>query len=124
LATGVRRGRAIIVVIGLVVFYTVRLTTARNAAVAEAGRTQRIQHFMLNSSGWRRGGRAATVLHVVTLVDRAYRTQEPRWAAGGAGRAVRDAGSIYQKLGKLDQADSLLRRASTTPCLSDRTTQR
>src|SRR6266566_3364588 len=30
-------GAAIIVVIGLVVFYTVRLTTARNAAVAEAG---------------------------------------------------------------------------------------
>src|SRR2546422_9290379 len=36
-----------IVVVGLVVFYTVRLATARNAAVAEAARTQRIQHFML-----------------------------------------------------------------------------
>src|SRR5207247_9838259 len=37
-----------IVVVGLVVFYTVRLATARNAAVAEAARTQRIQHFILN----------------------------------------------------------------------------
>jgi len=42
LATVSAAGAAIIVVIGLVVFYTVRLTTARNAAVAEAGRTQRI----------------------------------------------------------------------------------
>ena len=39
---------AVAVVIGLVVFYTVRLATARNAALAEAARTQRIQRFMLS----------------------------------------------------------------------------
>ncbi len=36
------------IVVGLVIFYTVRLTIARNAAVAQAGRTLRIQRFMLN----------------------------------------------------------------------------
>ena len=36
------------IVVGLVIFYTVRLTIARNAAVAQAERTLRIQRFMLN----------------------------------------------------------------------------
>src|SRR5262249_58268414 len=34
------------IVVGLVVFFTVRLARARNAALAEAARTQRIQSFM------------------------------------------------------------------------------
>ena len=33
---------------GLVLFYTTRLAKARNAAIAEAVRTERIQRFMLN----------------------------------------------------------------------------
>src|SRR5271163_1855099 len=35
-------------VLGLVIFYTVRLTRARNAALAQDERTERIQQFMLN----------------------------------------------------------------------------
>src|SRR4030095_10984971 len=34
-------------VLALVIFYTVRLTKARNTAVAEAARTQRTQGFMM-----------------------------------------------------------------------------
>ncbi len=106
-------GAAIIVVIGLVVFYTVRLTTARNAAVAEAGRTQRIQHFMLNLF---QGGDEAVgppdSLHVVTLVDRGV--QDARSLDGQPAvqaELYETLGGIYQQLGKLDRADSLLRRA-------------
>src|SRR6266516_1871059 len=102
-----------IVVVGLVVFYTVRLATARNAAVAEAARTQRIQHFMLNLfQGGDEAVGPADSLRVVTLVDRGVRD-----AQGLDGEPAVQAelyetlGSIYQKLGKLDRADSLLRTA-------------
>jgi len=102
-----------IVVVGLVVFYTVRLATARNAAVAEAARTQRIQHFMLNLfQGGEEAVGPADSLRVVTLVDRGVRD-----AQGLDGEPAVQAelyetlGSIYQKLGKLDRADSLLRTA-------------
>ncbi len=106
-------GAAIIVVIGLVVFYTVRLTTARNAAVAEAGRTQRIQHFMLNLF---QGGDEAVgppdSLHVVTLVDRGVQDAKSLDGQPAVQAELYETlGSIYQKLGKLDQSDSLLRRA-------------
>src|SRR6058998_72383 len=102
-----------IVVVGLVVFYTVRLATARNAAVAEAARTQRIQRFMLNLfQGGEEAVGPADSLRVVTLVDRGVRD-----AQGLDGEPAVQAelyetlGSIYQKLGKLDRADSLLRTA-------------
>ncbi len=106
-------GAAIIVVIGLVVSYTVRLTTARNAAVAEAGRTQRIQHFMLNLfQGGDEAVGPADSLHVVTLVDRGV--QDARSLDGQPAvqaELYETLGGIYQQLGKLDRADSLLRRA-------------
>src|SRR6266571_2379427 len=100
---------SLLVVVSLVVFYTVRLATARNAAVAEAGRTQRIQHFMLNLfQGGDEAVGPADSLRVVTLVDRGVRD-----AQGLDGEPAVQAelyetlGSIYQKLGKLDRADSL-----------------
>jgi serine/threonine-protein kinase len=59
------------VIITLVVFYTLRLTSARNAAVAEAARTQRIQRFMLNLvEGGDEAAGPADTLRVVTVVDR------------------------------------------------------
>src|SRR5437667_1178657 len=102
-----------IVVIGLVVFYTVRLATTRNAAVAEAARTQRIQHFMLNLfQGGEEAVGPADSLRVVTLVDRGV--QDARSLDGEPAvqaELYETLGSIYQKLGKLDRADSLLRAA-------------
>src|SRR5205809_1986979 len=102
-----------IVVVGLVVFYTVRLATARNAAVAEAARTQRIQHFMLNLfQGGEEAVGPADSLRVVTLVDRGVRdAQSLDGEPAVQAELYETLGSIYQKLGKLDRADSLLRAA-------------
>jgi serine/threonine-protein kinase len=100
-------------VIGLVVFYTVRLASARNAALAETARTQRIQGFMLDLF---RGGDEvvgpAESLRVVTLLDRGLEEarsldDEPRVQAD----LLQTLGGIYQKLGRLDRADSLLQLA-------------
>jgi eukaryotic-like serine/threonine-protein kinase len=104
---------AFAVVVGLVVFYTVRLATARNAALAEAARTQRIQRFMLNLfQGGDEAAGPADTLRVVSLLDRGVEEArtlkaEPEVQA----ELYQTLGSIYQKLGKFDQADSLLRSA-------------
>lgn len=102
---------ALVLVIGLVVFYTVRLATARNAALAEAARTQRIQRFMLNLfQGGDEAAGPADALRVVTLVDRGVQearsmNEEPAVQA----ELYQTLGGIYQKLGRFDQADALLR---------------
>jgi eukaryotic-like serine/threonine-protein kinase len=104
---------AFAVILGVVVFFTVRLAIARNAALAEAARTQRIQQFMTNLF---QGGDEAVgpsdSLRVVTLLDRGVQEartldQEPDVQA----ELYQTLGEIYQKLGKLDQADSLMRSA-------------
>ena len=102
-----------IIVISLVVFYTVRLATARNAAVAEAARTQRIQRFMLNLfQGGDEAVGPADSLRVVTLVDRGVQDARSLDAEPAVQAELYETlGSIYQKLGKLDRADSLLRTA-------------
>src|SRR3989449_831279 len=104
---------SLLVVVSLVVFYTVRLATARNAAVAEAGRTQRIQRFILHLfQGGDEAVGPADSLRVVTLLDRGV--QEAQALDGEPAvqaELYETLGSIYQKLGKLDMADSLLRTA-------------
>ncbi len=121
LAKFVRRNRrsvaattlAFALIVGLVVFFTVRLTIARNAALAEAARTQRIQRFMLNLfQGGDEAAGPAENLRVITLVDRGVQEArnldaEPVVQA----QLYQTLGDIYQKLGKLDQADSLLQSA-------------
>jgi serine/threonine-protein kinase len=100
---------ALALVVGLVIFFTVRLTIARNAALAEAARTQRIQKFMTNLfQGGDASAAPADSLRVVTLLDRGVQearslSAEPEVQAD----LYATLGSIYQKLGKLDQADSL-----------------
>jgi serine/threonine protein kinase/tetratricopeptide (TPR) repeat protein len=100
-------------IVGMATFYTIRLATARNAALAEAERTQRIQRFTLNLfEGGDKVAGPADSLRVVTLVDRGL--QEARsLSADPAVEAELDVtlGSIYQKLGKLPRADSLLTAA-------------
>jgi serine/threonine-protein kinase len=62
---------AILVIAALNVFYTIRLTNARDAAVAEAARTGRIQRFVTQlSQGGDPAAGPAESLHVVTLIDR------------------------------------------------------
>jgi tetratricopeptide (TPR) repeat protein/predicted Ser/Thr protein kinase len=99
------------VVVALTVFYTVGLTRARNAAIAEAARTQRIQRFMTNLfEGGDETTGPADSLRVVTLVDRGVRQaraldRDPAIQA----ELYTTLGSIYQQLGQLDRADSLIR---------------
>jgi eukaryotic-like serine/threonine-protein kinase len=115
----VRRNRASVaavaavaaVIVSLVIFFTLRLTRARNEAVAEAARTQRIQRFTLNLfQGGDESVGPADDLRVVTLLDRGVQEaraldSEPAMQA----ELYQTLGGIYQNLGKLDQADNLLR---------------
>jgi eukaryotic-like serine/threonine-protein kinase len=101
------------VIVGLVAFFTMRLAKARDAAVAEAARTQRIQQFMLNlfEGGHQESGPSEN-LRVIALLDRGQQearalNQDPRAQA----ELYETLGGIYQKLGKFDQADSLLQAA-------------
>ncbi|MCU0224095.1 MAG: serine/threonine-protein kinase [Acidobacteria bacterium] len=104
---------ALATVVALVAFYTVRLARARNAAVAEAARTERIQRFMLRLFEGDDGAVGpADDLRVVTLVERGVQearslSAEPAVQAEFLGTL----GGIYQKLGRLEQADELLRSA-------------
>jgi eukaryotic-like serine/threonine-protein kinase len=100
-------------VVALVVFFTVRLAIARNVALAEAARAQRVQRFTLNlfNGGDKEAGPADN-LRVVSLLDRGVREarlldREPAVQAD----LYRTLGGIYQKLGKFDQAETLLRAA-------------
>jgi eukaryotic-like serine/threonine-protein kinase len=112
-----RNGRAVLVtsvaitlVIGLIIFFTVRLTRARNVALAEAARTERIQRFMTNLfQGGDEAAGPADDLRVVTLIDRGV--QEANSLDGDPtvqAELYGTLGGIYQKLGKLDRADGLL----------------
>jgi len=104
---------AFALILGVIVFFTVRLAIARNAALAEAARTQRIQQFMTNLfQGGDEAAGPSDSLRVVTLLDRGVQEaraldQEPAVQA----ELYQTLGEIYQKLGKLDQADPLMRSA-------------
>ena len=106
--------RAVIAVIAaLNVFYTIRLTNARDVAVGEAARTGRIQRFVTQLfEGGDPAAGPADSLRVVTLVDRGVQearslTSEPAIRA----EMLQTLGGIYEKLGNLERADTLLRDA-------------
>ena len=97
------------VLVGLVAVYTVRLAVARDAAVAEAARTERVQRFTQNLFRGDAAAGPADTLRVVTLLGRGVRE-----AAALAGEPDLQAelygtlGTLAQGLGDLDRADSLL----------------
>lgn len=100
-------------VIGLVIFFTWKLTKARNIALAEAARTERVQQFMMNlfQGGDEAVGPAAD-MKVLTMVDRGVQqaqalSTDPKVQA----ELYETLGTIYEQLGKLDQSESLLRQA-------------
>ncbi len=102
---------AFALIIALVIFFTVRLAIARNEAVEHAARAQRIEQFMTNLF---QGGDAAAgpgdTLRVVTLLDRgAQEAQSLGDEPAIQGDLYETLGTLYQKLGKLDAADALLR---------------
>jgi serine/threonine-protein kinase len=119
----IRRNRTAVVttalvlatIVALVVFYTVRLTSARNGALAESARAQRIQRFTMSlfqGSDADTDAGPAEDLKVVQIVDRGLREAraldaEPEVQA----ELYATLGAIYERLGKLDQADTLLQSA-------------
>jgi tetratricopeptide (TPR) repeat protein/predicted Ser/Thr protein kinase len=102
----------LLVGVATVVFYTLRLTQARNAAVAEATRTQRIQRFMMNLFQGDQEAGPADSLRVVTIVDRGMKEARVLDADPEAqSELFQTLGTIYQALGNLPRADTLFRSA-------------
>jgi len=104
----------IAMIIGLTVFYTVRLANARNLALAETAKTLRIQRFMMDlfQGNEDEAVGPADSLRVVTLVDRGVQQarsldREPVVQA----ELIETLGNLYRSLGKFNPADSLLRMA-------------
>ena len=103
----------LLAVVSLIAFFNLRLARARDAAVAEAARTQRVQQFLANLfQGGDEAAGPSDSLRVVTIVDRGVQqaqslTSEPKIQA----ELYANLGGIYQKLGKYDQAEALLRSA-------------
>jgi eukaryotic-like serine/threonine-protein kinase len=98
-----------LLLVGSAAFYTRDLAAARNDAIAEAARAERIQRFTLDLlSGGDEAGPADS-LRVVTLLDRGVR-EAATLAAEPAVQAelLETLGGMYRKLGRLERADSLL----------------
>ncbi len=101
---------ALTILAGLVTFYTLNLREARNQALAEAARSSRIRSFLVNLfEGGDMAAGPASDLRVATLLDRGVvganaLNQDPQAQA----EVLRTLGDVYQKLGRLDQADTLL----------------
>jgi serine/threonine-protein kinase len=103
----------LLAIAALVVFYTLRLTEARNAALAEAARTQRIQQFTL---GLFNGGdddvAPAESLRVVTLLDRGVQTARTLDSDPAAqAELYHTLGGIFLQLGDATRADTLVNAA-------------
>jgi len=103
----------LLTVASLVVFFVVRLTEARNTALLQAARTKRIQSFMFSLfNGGDKDAGPAEDLRVVALVDRGVEeAQALQTEPAVQAELYQTLGVLYQNLGKLDQADSLLRQA-------------
>lgn len=101
---------AALVLVTLVTYYTVRLRQARDAALAEAARAERAQRFTQNLfEGGDPTAAPADTLRVLGLLDRGV--QEARSLEQDPGTQAElflTLGAIYQKLGALDRADTLL----------------
>ena len=100
-------------VAGLTVFFVARLTAARNSALSQAGRTKRIQSFVFNLfNGGDKDSGPNEDLRVVALVDRGLReAQSLKGEPAVQAELYATLGVLYQNLGKLDQAETLLRGA-------------
>jgi tetratricopeptide (TPR) repeat protein/predicted Ser/Thr protein kinase len=101
-------------VVALVVFFTARLTRAKNEALAEVARTQRVEHFMerLFQGGTDEEAVPDDSLRVVTLVERGIREaraldRDPAVQA----ELFTTLGGISGDLGRFEQAETLLRAA-------------
>ncbi len=103
---------AAVLILGLSVVFTVRLARARDVALLEAARTQRVQQLMtsLFQGGEPLAGPASN-LKVIDVLDRGAReaealTTDPAVQA----ELMQNLAGIYEKLRQLESADSLLQK--------------
>lgn len=98
---------------GFFTYFTIRVTRARDAALAEAARTGRIQSFMMNLfEGGDETAGPSDQMRVVDMVNKGI--QQANALSGDPkvqSELYQTLGSISDKLGHLDQANSLLQRA-------------
>jgi serine/threonine-protein kinase len=101
------------VLVGLIGFHTIRISAARDAALAEAARTARIQRFMLDLfEGGDDQVAPAADLRVLTLVDRGIREARGLGAYPAIqAELYQTLGTIQQRLGNHDEANTLLTSA-------------
>ncbi|MBK8247448.1 MAG: serine/threonine protein kinase [Gemmatimonadetes bacterium] len=99
--------------ISLTSFYTIRLARARDAAVAEQVRAQRIQRFMTDLfRGRDPDAGPADSLRVIALLEQGVLEARSLDAEPGAQADLYETlGGIYQQLGAMGRADSLLAEA-------------
>ncbi len=96
----------------LVTFYTIRLAKARDAALAEASRSQRIERFTLGLFGGDSNAAPSTDLRVVDILDRGLqKAQRVKSDPSFHADLYQTLGGIYHSLGQFDRADSLLQSA-------------
>ena len=103
----------ITVIIGLIGFYTIRLSTARDSAVLQATRAERTQELLLGLfTGGDTSAAPADDLRVLTLLNRGVQEAD---AIRGEPAVQADMhatlGTIYGRLGDFARADGLLRKA-------------
>jgi serine/threonine-protein kinase len=101
--------------LGVTIWFTVRLARARNAALEQAARTQRIQRFMLNLfDGGDPGAGPSEDLRVTAVIDRGVEAAQSLSSEPGVqAELYATLGGVYENLGKLDQAETLLQLALT-----------
>ena len=104
---------AVVLMIAMATFFMLRLARARDAAIAQAARVQRIQGFM--TSLFQGGDPSAgpdNNLRVVTMVDRGLQQAQSLNADPEVQAELYETlGGLYEKLGKLDEANLLLNKA-------------
>jgi serine/threonine-protein kinase len=104
---------ALVTLVAVVGTYTWRLASARNAALAQAARAQRVERFMVSLfQGGDEAVGPADSLRVLTLLDRGVEEarrldREPAAQA----ELLQTLGELYQKLGDFGRADTLLTAA-------------
>jgi eukaryotic-like serine/threonine-protein kinase len=104
---------ALLAIVALSVIFMWRLTVARNTAIDEAARTQRIQGFLI--SAFHGGDEVAgpgSEVRVIDIIDHGVRearamSSDPRLQAD----LFYNFASVYQKLGQPDKADSMFQLA-------------
>lgn len=103
----------VLLLAGVLVYSTVRITRARDRALAEAARTARVQAFMMNLfEGGDKTAGPSDQMKVVDLVDKGVQeanalNSDPKIQA----ELYQTLGNIHDKLGHLDEADSLLQHS-------------